>query len=52
MDRGAWWVTVHGVTESDMTERVKNNISGETGRETYMPQEGSHITPELIELRF
>ena len=20
MDRGAWWVTVHGVTESDMTE--------------------------------
>ena len=20
MDRGAWWVTVHGVTELDMTE--------------------------------
>ena len=20
MDRGTWWVTVHGVTESDMTE--------------------------------
>ena len=20
MDRGAWWDTVHGVTESDMTE--------------------------------
>ena len=20
MNRGAWWVTVHGVTESDMTE--------------------------------
>jgi len=20
MDRGAWWVTVHGVAESDMTE--------------------------------
>ena len=19
MDRGAWWATVHGVTESDMT---------------------------------
>ena len=23
MDRGAWWVTVHGVTKSqDMTERL------------------------------
>ena len=22
MDRGAWWPTVHGVTESDMTGRL------------------------------
>ena len=22
MGRGAWWVTVHGVAESDMTERT------------------------------
>ena len=41
-----------GHKESDKTERVNNNISGETGREIYMPQEGSHIPPELIEQRF
>ena len=22
MDRGAWWATAHGVTESDMTQRL------------------------------
>ena len=22
MDRGAWWATAHGVTESNMTERL------------------------------
>ena len=22
MDRGTWWATVHGVTESDMTEQL------------------------------
>ena len=22
MDRGAWWATVHGVTESDMSEQL------------------------------
>ena len=26
MDRGAWWVTVHGVTESDMTKHEQAPI--------------------------
>ena len=25
MDRGAWWATVHGVTESDVTEVTEHS---------------------------
>ena len=25
MDRGAWWVTVHGVAESDLIEHTRSN---------------------------
>ena len=26
MDRGAWWATVHGITELDRTERLRTDI--------------------------
>ena len=29
MDGGAWWATVHGVTESDMTEQLHFTMSSE-----------------------
>ena len=27
MDRGAWWATAHGISESDMTEQLTLSLS-------------------------
>ena len=37
MDGGAWWATVHGVTELYMTERLHFSLVSETG------ETGNHI---------
>jgi len=29
MDGGGWWATVHGVTESDMTDQLHFHVEGE-----------------------
>ena len=33
MDRGTWWTTVHGVTESDTTEHIHTHTHTKTGNE-------------------
>ena len=42
MDRGVWWATVHGVTESDMTEQLNNNQMGWISRGAVLSS--SHLT--------
>ena len=32
VDRGAWWATVHGVTESDMTEQQNRHTPDDPAR--------------------
>ena len=35
VDGGAWWATVHGVTESDTTERLPSPVVGRKLRHSY-----------------
>ena len=37
MDRGAWWATFHGVTESDMTECLTVSDNGDSVKEENRP---------------
>ena len=37
MDRGAWWATVHGVTDSDMTECLTVSDNGDSVKEENRP---------------
>ena len=65
MDRGAWWATVHRVTELDMTEQLtythtsKLSFEGCAGTRTYgcgdrapPPLEGPQAPPLLTQLRW
>ena len=43
--RGAWWGTVHGLTESDTTEQLNNN---NIGREAWIIQNSTYLLGKVF----
>ena len=43
MDRGAWWVTVHGVAALDMTEQLDDSSKVESERQVL-----ATLTPHFL----
>ena len=42
-DRGAWWVTVHGIAELDMTERLSTHARAHTHTHTHTSRGGGKL---------
>ena len=45
MDRGAWWAIVHGVTESDMPERLSHSQETVEDLGSSIPRAAAETSP-------
>ena len=46
MDRGTWWATLHGITESGMTERMRTHTHFD--EEAWVLSLINHSWPEVL----